>query len=301
LGGVVTLPLALVWGVGAWYPIPLGYASHLALDLFSPQGILLLWPANRVRYTLLHSPIRYSGSATERWLAAGLVVMAAVLLVAVDLNQNPAEVAALPSYEQSISQFYALRGRRLAYADIDGTWQATGRPVTAWFEIVSGEGQTLILIDRYTGRILSAGRDVNVDVHLNRIRVVAGPAVQVKAIEVPLNNQSLADLLDPIYQMQQEPGLQHILISGQIVVPGSTQESQPSLRADLTQTGVPKIQVEGDGQYRLQYLTAAELIALANVQVSNGDLVVVATYVSPAAGPTATPLPSPPPPSEPVQ
>ncbi len=291
--GLVTLPIAFLWGGQAWYLIPLGYVSHLALDLLSPQGVMLLWPATRARYRLHTRLAQVCSRVGERWLAAGLAAVLVVLVVVVDWRPQPV-VVALPTYEESVNQYYGLRGRYLAFADIDGTWQATGRPVSGWFEIVSAADQTLILLDRYTGRILAAGRDAGVDVYLNRIRVVAGSAVQIKAIELHLAGQPLADALPQIYQMQQEPGLQHILISGDIVV--SSTGSQ--LQQDYTQTGVPKIQAHEDGHDSLQYLTAADLIALGNVQVANGDLVVVATYVTPAAGPTATPLPSPPPLSE---
>jgi hypothetical protein len=163
---------------------------------------------------------------------------------------------------------------------------------------LSGDGQTFILLENYTGRVVTAGRDANVDIYLNQIRVVPGPAIQVKAIELQFDDQPVADALDQIYQMQQEPGLQHIFVSGDIVVSDTAGDGESLLRADYAQNSVRKVRAYPNGHYGLQYLTAAEFIGLANVQVANGDLVVVATYVSPAAGPTATPLPSPPPVSE---
>ena len=57
-------------------------------------------------------------------------------------------------------------------------------------------------------------------------------------------------------------------------------------------TSVPRIQADQQpGHYLLQYVTAAELVDLANTEVQTAELLVIATYSSPPAGPTATPLP----------
>ncbi|MGD9404253.1 MAG: hypothetical protein PVH95_03800, partial [Anaerolineae bacterium] len=55
-----------------------------------------------------------------------------------------------------------------------------------------------------------------------------------------------------------------------------------------------KVRRDGGTHYSLHYLDAAELIGLAEVRVQTAELVIVATYVPAQAGPTATPLPSPP-------
>jgi 3-oxoacyl-[acyl-carrier-protein] synthase III len=82
-----------------------------------------------------------------------------------------------------------------------------------------------------------------------------------------------------------------------VVAPASAGPGSP-LEADYSQTGLRRIVPRGEGHYRLEYLTAADLIALAGVRVERADLVIVATYTNPPAGPTATPLPEPPPAEE---
>jgi hypothetical protein len=98
--------------------------------------------------------------------------------------------------------------------------------------------------------------------------------------------------------MQREPGLQYIYASGRLVLPSDEPVDQLGLPAGFAPTDLRRIEREDAGEYAVRYLSAAELIALSQVQVQSADLVIFATYISPpAGGPTATPLPPPPVPS----
>jgi hypothetical protein len=175
------------------------------------------------------------------------------------------------------------------FADVEGTWQATGRRVSDRFEVLNATGQTLVMLDRYTGRVFTAGRSATDHLYLNRITLLAGEPARIKPVEIQLQAQPLADALPTLYAMQSEPGLQHIYISGDLIMPSST------LPVDYAQMQIRRIEADGVGRYALHYLTASALIELANLQVESADLVIIATYAGPTTGPTATPLPSPPP------
>ncbi len=291
---VGTAPLIPLIGPEGWGLLSLGFFCHLAVDLLSPEGILLLWPLRRTRYYLfgfLESP----GCVAERRFAAALAVAALPLLLAVDLGPPPQPAAPAPSYEQSLERFHSLQGRNLVLTDVEGTWQATGRRVSARFEVLNAVGQSFILLDRYSGTVFSAGRAASDNFYLDRITVLAGSPVQIRPVELVLRSEPLAGALPLLYQMQREPGLQHIFISGDLILPAGQEGSLP---VDYAQTRLRKVVPLEAGHYRLHYLTAAELIELAAVPVEIADLVIVATCVEREAGPTVTPLPSPPPTAE---
>jgi hypothetical protein len=189
-----------------------------------------------------------------------------------------------------------MRGRTLVLADVEGSWQATGRRVSGRFEVLGATGDSFILLDRYTGKVFSAGPSTNENLVLNQINLVAGLPVQIKAVEVHLEDQTLSDALAAVYSMQREPGLQHIFISGDLVLPSDRDSKAAGLATDLAQTTLRKVEARdpAGNAFRVQYLTAAELIKLAPIAVDRADLVIVATYTNPATGPTVTPLPSPP-------
>ena len=126
----------------------------------------------------------------------------------------------------------------------------------------------------------------------------SGSSILVKPIEVHLEHQALSGALDIVYEMQEEPGLQHIYVTGDLLLPLERELSRPTLRADLSQTSLRKIQSHEPGHYSLHYLSAAELIEFADLRVETADLIIVATYARPATGPTVTPLPSTPPDAE---
>jgi len=285
-------------GWRAWVLISLGFLSHLVLDMLNPQGIMLLWPLRRTRYFVFGFVVS-AGSAAERKLAIALATTTIILLFVVDIGPVPAPQVAPPSYEQTLERYYALRGRNLVFADVDGTWQATGRRVTDRFEVLNAAGQTFVMLDRYTDRVFTAGRSATDNLYLNRVTLLAGDPARIKPVEIHLQDQLLADALPILYQMQREPGLQHIYISGAVqddrVVPTSQDVVSSTLPVDYAQTQIRRIEADGVGHYTFHYLTASDLIELADLQVESADLVVVATYAGPTTGPTVTPLPSPPP------
>ncbi len=293
LVALVAAPLLRFISTEAWVLIPTGFLSHLLLDTLRPRGTMLLWPASRKRYFVLGSLGPRGGSA-ERRLLALLVPAVAAALLAADLGppQTRSVVVAV-SYEESLARFDSLRGRYLVVADVDGTWQATNRRVTARYEVLSAMGESLVMLDRYTGRVFRAGRQPEDHLYLDRLSIAAGSPVRVKPVEIHLQDELVADALPVVYQMQAEPGLQHIFVSGTIVVPTHGIGDAPELTADQSQTQLRRI-VKGEaGEYDLQYLTARELIDLANIRALRGELLIVATYISPGSGPTVTPLPSP--------
>jgi hypothetical protein len=184
-----------------------------------------------------------------------------------------------------------MRGRIQVFAYIDGSWQISGRPISGQFEILNASNQSFIVLDRYSGRIFTAGRSGEDNVYLNRISLQTGPSIVVKPVEIHLEHQPLADALDSVYEMQQEPGLQHIYVSGELLFPIQQDADGPVLQADYSQTDLRRIRTHGAGHYSLHYLSAADLIELADYQVETAELVIVATCARPANGPTVTPLP----------
>lgn len=297
---LITSPLILLIDLEAWYLIPAAFFSHLILDMLTPQGLMLFWPVTDTRYLIFGGPLKSPGDPTERRLAASLAIVCAVLLLVVDIGPPKPAPVTLPTYEQTVERYYALRGKNLIFADIEGTWQATGRRMAGRFEILNAANESFIMLDRYDGRVFSAGRSASDNLYLNRITLQPGSPIRVKPVEIRLQDEPLAEALPVLYQMQHEPGLQHIFVSGDMILPGLSDPTDPALPIDYAQTSLRRIQSQGPGQYRLYYLTDSELIELANQQVLAADLVVVGTYATQVAGPTVTPLPSPPPTPEPV-
>lgn len=295
---IITVPLILVIGVEAWFSISLGFFAHLVVDLLDPQGVMLLWPLTRTRYKVFGGRLASPGNLEERRLFAILAVVAAGLLLLVDVGRPAPPPAPVPSYEQARGQYYSLRGNRLVFAYVEGSWNRTGRPVRGRFEILNTVGDSFVMLDRYDGNVFTAGRSPDDDLYLNRISLQPGPSASIKPVEIRLRGQHLADALPVVYQMQREPGLQHIFVTGDLVVPA--EENGADLELDLARTGLRRIVAHNNtGHYDLHYVTASDLIGLANLPVKAADLVIVATYASPANGPTVTPLPSPPATAEP--
>jgi inner membrane protein len=298
---LVTLPLVRLIGWEAWYLISLGFLSHLVLDTLTPRGTILFWPLTRRRLFLASGFDRSPGSASEQRLAAALGVVAIALLLVVDIGPPQPQQVPAPSYEQTLKRYQSTRGNNLIFAYLEGVWQATGRRMSGQFEILNAVGQSFVVLDRFTGQVFTAGRDANDNLYINQITLQTGPPASVKPVELHLEEQRLAEALPILYQMQLEPGLQYIYVSGEVVVPSLQDVVGPTLQPDYAQTSLRRIQAaDGLGHYRLSYLTASDLIELANVQVEAADLVIVAVYTHPPTGPTVTPLPSPPPTPESV-
>ena len=299
---VASLPLVLIAGWAGWALLLLGYAAHVILDLLKPDGVMFLWPLTRHRFAVLRGrAVAGSGglqsrSGFERKLLVALAAVCVLLLTVVDLGQPPPLPEPVPSYAQSLERYYELRGRNQVVASVEGTWQATGRRITDRFEVLNAEGESFVMLDRFTGRVFTAGRGAGDNLYVNRLRLQPGPAIRIQAVEVQLQDEPLADALPSVYQMEREPGLQHIYVSGDLVLRDIAGEAAPSLSPSYAQTSLRHIQ-PGDGgttpgHYQLRYLTASELIELAPVEVASADLVIVAAYVPDATGPTPTPLPT---------
>jgi hypothetical protein len=300
---IVSVPLGLIASWAAWAAILLGYASHLVLDLIRLEGVMLFWPLSRRRLSIrrrLNIPL---ADRTVRYLLMGLAVLTLALLLLVDLGQPPAPPAPLPSYGQALEQYYDLRGRNQVVASVEGTWQATGRRIRDRFEILNARGESLVMLDRFTGRVFAAGQAHNDDLYVNKIRLQTGSPVLVQAVEVHLRDESLASALAALYQMEREPGLQHIFVSGDVFLPDDAGTAGTLLSPSYAQTALRRIQPGdgGEGHVRLQYLTASDLFELAPVDVASADLIIVATYVPDDTDPTPTPLPSPPAPGPGVE
>lgn len=282
------LPLLALGGWQTWIALPLGFVAHLLVDLFNPRGVMLFWPLSRAHHTLLSGPLSEAGGRAERRLAAGLGLSGILLALVVGVGAEPPPPIVVPSYEQTLERYYAQRGRTLVYASVQGTWQASGRRMAGSFEVLNAVGSSFVLLDRYTGQVFAAGRDASDNLYLNSISLQNGKEVRVKPAEIRLVGEPLANALPVLYQMQAEPGVQHIYVSGDLVLAAGS----PAPRIDLDQTSLRRVRTLEDGRYNLRYLTAAELIALAgDLQVAAADLLVVGTYTEPAGEPTATPLP----------
>ena len=288
---LVTSPLLLLVGVQAWYLIPLGFLSHLLLDLLAPRGIMLLWPWRNTRYGLFGGMIGAPGGQAERLIAAGLAVIGLILLFTVEIERQEAPSAPTPSYEQTLEHYYSMRGKNQVFAYLDGSWQLSGLPISGRFEILNARDQSYIVLDRYTGKVFTAGRAGEDNVYLNRVILQSGPSVLIKPIEIYLEHQSLGDAADTVYEMQRDPGLQHIYVTGDLVLSTLNDTASSALQADYSQTHLRQIQEHGMGRFSLHYLSAAELLELADLRVETADLIITGTYARPATGPTVTPLP----------
>jgi len=293
LVALLAAPLAWLFAGRVWYLIPLGFFSHLMLDLLGPRGVMLIWPLTRTRYAIFRGAIQSRGGRAERLLVAGLAIVGLMLAAVTDLNKPQPVAAPSPTYQQTVDRYYTLRGRIQVFVYIEGSWQASGRPVSGRFEILNAAGESFVMLDRFSGMVFSAGRHKEDNVYLDRIVLQSGPAVTVKPVEVRLERQPLSDILDMLYEMQAEAGLQHIYVSGELLLAAGQPVTASMPKADYSQTSLRRIQMHEAEHYSLRYLTAGELIDLAGLQVEFADLVIVATYVSPAAGPTVTPLPAP--------
>jgi inner membrane protein len=291
---VITAPLIPITGVQAWYLLSLGFFSHLLLDLLTPQGIMLFWPATNTRFNVFHGFVGSGGSPAEHRLAAALAIVLALLVAVVDIERPSPPAAPALSYEQTLQRYYSMRGNNLVYASVEGSWQATGLRMSGWLEVLNAADESFIMLDRYDGKVFTAGRSAGDDLYLNRITLRTGPSVRVKPVEIHLQDQDLREGLPVIYEMQREPGLEHIFVSGDVIVSVLQSVISPTLQVDYSETGLRRIQSPQLGHYIFRYLTAAELIEVADLPVETADLVIVATYSSPATGPTVTPLPSPP-------
>ena len=301
LVALLAVPLLLLFGTQTWYLIPFGFSTHLLLDMLAPQGIMLFWPLSRTRYGVFGGVVESPGCFVERMIAAGLAITGLILLLAVDLGQPKPSPTPTLSYQQTLERYYSMRGKTQASAYIDGSWQISGRPLSGRFEILNASDESFIMLDRYSAKIFTAERTADDNVYLNRIILQTGSPVLVKPVEVHLEHQPLSDALNIAYEMQREPGLQHIHVTGDLLLPVLQNGISPTLQADYSQTSLRKIRSHDLGHYSLHYLTAADLIELADLEVETADLVIVATYARPATGPTVTPLPSHPSATEPAQ
>jgi hypothetical protein len=290
---MIATPLIPIFGLATWGLIGLGFLAHLLVDLLSPEGVMLFWPLTRTRYGIFRGFIRSRAGPGERRLVVGLALVTVVLLLTVKIGPPLAPVTTPPTFEQSLQEYLSLRGRTLVFADVVGTWQATGRRVAERFEILSASGKSMIMLDRYTGWVFAAGQSASDNLYLNQMTVLEGAAANIKPVEVHLHDQRLGDALPTVYQMQPEPGLQHVFVSGDVILPAGS-APDPRLEPDYSQTQLRRIVLGGAGHYALHYLTASNLVGLADLRVATADLVIVATYASPPVGPTATPLPEPP-------
>jgi inner membrane protein len=295
LAAVLCIPVGLVAGWAFWGAFLLGYASHLFLDLLRPLGVPLLWPAIHERFAIRHRWHVAPDSFLEQVLMSGLIIAVIALLLLVELGQPPPPPAPELSYDQALERYYSLRGRNQVVAAVEGTWQAAGRRIAARFEVLNARGESLVMLDRFTGKVFTAGQGPEDDLYLNRIRLQPGSPVRVQAVEVQLRDELLASALPAIYQMEREPGLQHIFVSGDLFLSEDGSTAGAPLEPSYAQTGLRRVQ-PGDGgprHFQLRYLTASELIELAGVGVDSADLIITATYVPDEAGPTPTPLPTP--------
>jgi membrane-bound metal-dependent hydrolase YbcI (DUF457 family) len=292
LMAAVTSPLILLVGVQAWVLVSLGFLSHILFDLLTPQGAMLFWPVRRTRYSLVGGPRHVRDLSRSYSTLVVLSLLSLVLLLLVGIGPRPAAPPPAPSYDQTLERYYSMRGKNLVYAYIEGSWQTSGRRLSGTFEILNATGDSYIMLDRYSGKVFSAGRGADDNLYLHRISLQTGPSALVKPVEVQLQDQLLADALPVMYEMQREPGLQHTYVSGDIVLAPTSDPASPSLQQDYAQTSLRRIQAHEPGHYSLHYVTAGDLIALANLPVETADLIVVATYASPPNGPTATPLPT---------
>ncbi|MGD8398461.1 MAG: metal-dependent hydrolase [Anaerolineae bacterium] len=291
---VLALPLAFL-SIEAWYLVPLGFFAHLLLDLFRTPGIPVFWPLRETRYSLWGGALDPPGGRAETRLAAVLTAIGIALLLVVDVGPRPPPAVAAPSYEENVARYYSWRGRYLVFAYIQGTWQATGRRMSGRFEVLNAREDSFTMLDRYTGDVFTAGRGAEDNLYLNYLSLQTGDAIAIKPVEVTLDDQLLGEALAVVYEMQKEPGLQHIYASGDVVLDDAHNLAAVTLEPDLSQLTLRRVQEQAPGHYALRYLTAAELIELASLPVARGELVIAATYVTPPVGPTPTALPALPP------
>lgn len=282
------LPLLVIGGWQTWMALPLGFLARTLVDLWSPPGVMLLWPFSQAHHQVPDRLLSMPGGHTQRWVAALLGVAAILLASVVGVGKEPPPPSVAPSYEQTLERYYTQRGRTFVYASVQGTWQASGRRIAGTFEVLNATGSSFVLLDRYTGGIFTAGRSAHDNLYVNSINLQTGETIRVKPADIQLAGESLASALPLLYQLQAEPGLEHIYVSGDLLLAPDS----PGLPVDYSQTSLRRIEEVAPSHYRLRYLTAAELIKLAALRVETADLLIVGTYAVPATGPTVTALPA---------
>jgi membrane-bound metal-dependent hydrolase YbcI (DUF457 family) len=293
LVALVTLPLLAFGALLGWAMVAAGYLVHLAVDMARPKGILLLWPLSLKRCQILGGAMGPEKGQTERRYSAVLGIMLIVALFVADVGPTRPPIVVQPTYEQTLERYYGMRGRRLVYADVNGSWQASGRRLYGRFEVLNASGRSYVLLDTYTGQVFTGGRDATDHLYLDSIAIVPGPAAKVKPVEFPFRDEPISAVLPTVYEMQSEPGLEHIYVSGEVILALDEQESLlEQLAADYSQTKVRRFEKLDERHYRLSYVPAFQLIAMAGITLQEGELLVVATYESPPGGPTVTPLPT---------
>jgi hypothetical protein len=293
LVGLVASPLIWLLGVESWAALLLGLAAHLGRDLLDREGLALAWPLRSDRIKVGDGRVLPRGSAIERKWAFVLAGTAALLALLVAVR-GEAPPSPPPSYEQVLEQYGALRGNYLVFADVEGAWQATNRRTSGRYEVLGSSGRSLVMLDRYTGAVFSAGRDGGDDLYVSRISLATGSTAQIKPVVMELHGQPLGDALPIVYEMQREPGLQYIYVSGE-VAPETNQDGTTLALLDHSGTGLRRIVQVSEGLYRFRWLTASDLVAMARLRVASGELVIVSTVAHNQLSITATPLPSPPP------
>jgi membrane-bound metal-dependent hydrolase YbcI (DUF457 family) len=286
---LMSMPLIFLFDWQVWAVLWLGFFVHLFVDLWRPQGIPLLWPLSGRRVRILGV---LDALGDGEWiLVAALATAITLLLFPVELGRPVPPSAPTPTYEQSVDRYYSMRGRNLVYAWVEGSWQASGRRIRGTFEVLNVVDESFVMLDRYDGKVFTAGRSPTDNLYVNRISLSEGASVRIKPVEIQLEGAHLRDALPVLYQMQDEAGLQHIYISGDLFVSETGETVRKKMRGDYAQTSLRKVEAHGNGHFTLRYLTAAELIELADIYMDYIDLVITAVYETPASGPTATPLP----------
>ena len=287
---LVSMPLILLFDWHVWAALWLGFFAHLVVDLWRPEGIPFLWPLSGRRVCILG--VLDANSKGEWIVVAALAAVMTVLMLSVEVGRPVPRPAPTPTYEQSVERYYSMRGRSLVYAWLEGSWQATGRRIRGRFEILNAVDESFVMLDRYDGKVFTAGRSPGDNLYVNRSSLSEGASARIKPVEIHLEGAYVRDALPVLYQMQEEPGLQHITISGDLFVSEAGETERKMLRGDYAQTALRKVEAQGDGHFTLRYLTAAELIELADLYIEYADFIISAVYETPASGPTTTPLPA---------
>jgi membrane-bound metal-dependent hydrolase YbcI (DUF457 family) len=184
--GAVTLATWLVSGYIPWlWPwLPLFYTSHLILDMLVGQmGVPLFWPW-KVRFTLFGGRIR-GGSVGEQWLAAVLAATIVLIIYAGDWDPAYQLHQMTGAVRFALVDYREWQGMYRVYAEVDGTWNATGQRVDgALYEIVAVEGETLQLSDGQ--RTFSAGTS-NQEMYLRRVVAMQGERIGPVVAETPVS------------------------------------------------------------------------------------------------------------------
>ena len=225
----------------------LGYLSHVLVDAANPPGIPLFYPsAIRAVFPGRERLRPAEGSRGEAVLCAGFLVGLAILTPLHLVGFTRALHVFTGTVGGAITDFRRWEGTREVWADLDGLFRLSQRPVRQRVLVLGiANTSTVIILDPATGRVHTVGPAESANVFPRAIVARPGRAVRVETRPVTLTQQLLRDVLREI------PAAGETYLHGIVRTPDT-----PALQADPEAYETLKA---GMGALELHFARAHEL------------------------------------------